>query len=309
MIKFLCLLILLLIVMNGSLAAQPYWDSGNTEKVIEGVENTAISIITDSFVPMTHYSKNNWEVRVVPAGFSLERASNDPEIEGEDFYGWGTAVGGGYALSEKLMVYGVFNYTGAEGDLTGRIYGDEYEEMKTEVNYSTLYFTTGAGYDLIKGKSRWSMPLYAGFYTQYYEADINLPELVNTLPPYIIDGTVKGSGYLFGFSGGVALSYHFSDFMKITPYYLIGVSFNEPEFTAEIDNSSYPSKTDEAVEPGRLSTSMFGLNISFDTEKSLSFSIGIGGTVFSQIEYYSENYQDGLIIKSIVFAVSYNGGG
>jgi hypothetical protein len=294
---------------GGSFAAQPYWNSGNTEKVIEGVENTATSIITDSFVPMTHYSESNWTVRVVPVGFRVDRAYDEPEIEGEDFYGWGGAVGGGYALTDQLMIYGIFDYVETEGDLKGRVYGDDFDELKTGVEYRTFYIASGAGYDLIKGGRKWSIPVYAGLYTQYYDADLDLPMLVNDLPPYTIDGTVNGNGYLYGFSGGVALSYHFLDYVKITPYYLINIPFNESEFEAEINHSSYPSQINEPVKPGKLNTSMLGLNISFDTNRSLSFSIGIGGMVFSQIDSYSRNYLDGLNIKSVAFAVSYNGGG
>jgi hypothetical protein len=299
----------LLILIGAPASAQPYWDSDNTEKVIKGVENATASIINDSFVPMTHYTDKNWTVRVVPAVFRVDRAYDDPEIEGDDFYGWGSGIGAGYALTDRLMVYGIYDYTDLEGDLKGKIYGDEYQALKTGVKYTSNYFTTGVGYDIIKGKSRWSIPLYVGLFAQFYDAELDLPKYTNALPAYTIDGTVSGSGGLYGVAGGIALSYRLLDQMKIAPYYLMGVSFNEAEFDAEIDHSLSASQIEEDLKTGGISTSMLGLNISYDTGKSLTFSLSVGGMVSSQFDYYSENFQDGLDIKSVIFAVSYNGGG
>jgi hypothetical protein len=307
--KIILLSFILALFSFGSLSAQPVLDYSNIEYIVAGAENATASVINDSFAPMTHYTEKNWTARFVPAVFRLDRAYDDPEIEGDDFHGWGAGAGAGYALSDQLMAYGIIGRTDAQGDLNGDFYGDAFGEQTVSLSFSTSYITTGMGYDFIKGKKKLSIPLYAGLYVQHYDADIDLPKATDPFSGITYDGTLSGKGYLYGFSGGLAVSYRLADKMKVTPYYLFSTSFNESEFDAEIENSLSSTKTNEEIEPGKLTTQMLGLNISYDTSESLSFSLGIGGLLTSQFESYSKNYQDGLIISTIVIVVSYKGGG
>ncbi len=309
MAKLIISIIILVFVSSGSLLAQPAFDIGNLEYMIEGAENATASVINDSFAPMTHYDQHNWTYTIAPGGYRLDRAYDDPEIVGDDFYGWGIGAGAGYAFSDQLMAYGIVSRTDAEGDLEGDFYGDDFGKQTLNLKFNSTYVTTGLGYDFLKGKHKLSIPVYAGLFIQHYDADVDLPEVTDPFSGITYDGNASGSGYLYGFAGGIAVSYRLFDKMKITPYYLFSTSFNESEFDAEIENSLNNSITEEKIEPGKVTTSMLGLNISYDTTKSLSFSLSIGGLLTSQFDSYTENYQDGLIINTIVFVISYKGGG
>jgi hypothetical protein len=52
---------------------------------------------------------------------------------------------------------------------------------------------------------------------------------------------------------------------------------------------------------------MLGLNITYVTDRSFSISISAGGYLSSSSGFYNDAFLDGLRMKSVVIAITYNG--
>jgi hypothetical protein len=126
------------VLLPHSLFAQSI-DLEPSAKAIDGITNIAASIVADSFVPMTHYNKDNYIVSIVPAYFTVQKAYDDPEINGKDLKGYGAGLGFGYATSDKMLVYGIAAYMHFDGKLSSAFYkGLDSNEYQMKVDYSVI---------------------------------------------------------------------------------------------------------------------------------------------------------------------------
>jgi hypothetical protein len=279
------------------------WDSSVAEKGVDGIANVASSIIADSFVPMTHYNHEDLVITLVPAYFDIQKAYDDPEVGGKDLTGYSAALGAGYALSDRCMAYGVLAHMNIKGDMEGKFYpelSNEKYRLKTDYSLTALY--GGMGFDLLGDNSTLSIPIYAGVFVERYDVSLSLPEESG----YRV--TADDTGYLYGGSLAVALSWKIMEMFKLTPYYLYSISFNKPEITAKASTSvPFPYTKSQTMTMDRVNAGMAGLALTWMTTDAFSVSVSLGGWLTSQTGWYNEKFLDGLEMKSIVVALSYTG--
>lgn len=294
------------LLLSVPLSAQAAWNSAPTEHAVKGIINVTSSLIADSFVPMTHYSTGEWRINGVPAWFQVDRPFEDPDIEGNGLYGWAGALGGGYALNDRLLVYGVAAMLSMNGGIKGKLYGDTAGEVKADAEYALFSLCTGIGFDLMTNKGPLSVPVYAGVFVQRYDATVKLPEIGYTVPVIgNLQVDVEGDGMLFGATLGIAVSYDLFNFLRLTPYYLYCRSFNKPELKATISDSAFPLTPQETIEIDPVNASLVGLCITFISKKRLSVSLSVGGILSSSSGFYNDTFLDGLRMKSVVLALTY----
>ena len=288
-----------------------------TGKTVDGLMNVSSSIVKDSFVPMTHWQEKEFLVTAVPAWFKINKAYDDPEVKGKDLTGWSAALGGGYALNKRLLVYGILAGQSIKGNLYGKMYRDPVPAVKAEMNYKTFFLAPGAGFELLPGK--WlSIPVFLGPFIQHYKLNVDLPDETYYDTTTSTDTSIKisasGSGILYGVTGGFAVSARILDTLKITPYYLYMRSFNKPEAEADIEATAsvtfpipttYTDSATESLETENLNASMIGLTATLASSSNLSFSVSIGGYITSETGWYNEKFLNGLQMKSIVLGVTY----
>lgn len=279
------------------------WDSDPTEAAVEGVINVTSSIIADSLTPMTHYEKGDVTLSLVPAYFEVDRLYDDPDLRGDDLKGWGFGLGGGYALSDRWMFYGILSGMNIEGTA----YDKENPDFEADTEYSLYTLNAGFGFDIVDG-GRWSIPLFFGISLQRYSADISLPPI--TAPLYT-EVEVTADGFLYAVTAGLAVSGEFLNMFRITPYFLMIRSLNKPEITAEVTQENpfpLPALSEDIdLELDPVQAGMLGLSLTFLGGSSWSISVSVGGYLASSSGYYNDIFLDGLEMKSVVLVFSYTG--
>ncbi len=276
-------------------------DLDPASKTIDGISNIAASIVADSFVPMTHYNKDNYMVSIVPAYYTVQKAYDDPQVEGKDLKGFGAGAGFGYATSDRLLIYGIAAYMHIDGKLLSTFYeGLNSSEYPMDVNYSIFSVYSGLGYDIIESEA-FSLPVFTGIFFQKYNGTGSLPEILNTRL------SVDSSGTLFGVSFAIAPSFKYNDLFKITPYYLFSYSLNEPDASAKITTTvPFNISTSYELSTSHVKSSMAGLALTWLSSKSVSLSLSLGGWIRNETSWYNKKFLDGLQIKSAVLVVSFN---
>lgn len=276
------------------------FDKDVTTRAVDGIVNVTSSIISDSFTPMTHFSTGNWTVSVVPAYFDISRVFDDPDVRGHDLRGFSLGLGGGYALTDRWMAYGIAAFLKTAGTLKGEFYGPG-TDYRVKVDYSLYSFHGGIGYEIIED-DKWSMPVFGGLSLQGYNADIAFPE-----PDANTDATVSGSGVIAGINIGIALSRTIYNYFRITPYFLFIQSFNKPELEADLIVGGFPIPG-QTVSMKAITAGMLGLNCSIIPSDSFSVNFSLGGLFSSGTRFYNRVFLDGLEMLSIVVSVTYRGG-
>jgi hypothetical protein len=295
-----------MVIATGAVATgQIVWDSGLSGKAVKGVMNVTSSIISDSFIPMTHYSAGELNLVAVPAYFTISRAFDDPDLRGDDLKGWAAALGAGYALDDRLMVYGIVSALHIGGTIEAR----DYDNYTFDVDYTLLAANAGAGYDLIPGGSTWSVPVFAGVSLQRYRADVTLSPL-NSGYADPLNVTIDGEGFLYAVTAGCAVSKTLFDRIRVTPYFLYIYGINRPQLTAHASQyiAPFTYTADYDLTPGRVNNGMAGLALTLLSKKDWSLSASFGGILTSSTGWYNRHFLDGLTMKSIVVAASYRAG-
>jgi len=303
-----CFLAFILASSYGLLHAQSldygtYTESTITEDAVQGIINVTSSIISDSFTPMTHYDKEDYVITLVPAYFKINKLFDDRDIQGEDLKGYAFGFGGGYAVNNRLMVYGIF--TGLK--INGEAYSKEFPAYRADVEYGMFTLSAGIGFDLFE-KGKWSIPFYLGMCLQRYDAEIIPPQFAYMSVNAKVN--VTGQGLLYGPTAAIAVSREFFDLVRITPYLLMLWNINKPDLTAEARaRLSFPAGTAKRtydLELESVKAQMLGLNITYISSDSFSVSLSAGGLLTSSTGCYNEKFLDGLNMMSIVLAVSYS---
>ncbi|MFW5770054.1 MAG: outer membrane protein [Spirochaetota bacterium] len=280
------------------------WDSSVAEKGVNGIANVASSIIADSFVPMTHYNQGELTATLVPAYFDIQKAYDDPDVEGKDLTGYSLGLGAGYALTDRWMLYGILAHMRIKGDMTGNFYPEAApsEEVTVGTDYSLTALYGGAGFDLLGDNSNFSIPVYAGLFVERYNASLSLPEepVSASLKP-----KADGSGFLTGGSIAIAFSMKIMEMFKVTPYYLYSRSFNKPEINAKVDLPFPFGTVSQTMKMDPVSVGMAGLALTWMTTDAFSISISMGGWLTSASSWYNDRFLNGLEMKSVVVALSY----
>lgn len=287
-------------------AAQTYSASPEfsmTEDAAQGIINVTSSIIADSFTPMTHYNEEDWTTTLVPAYFKIKKLYDDRDLQGDNLKGYYLGFGGGYAINNRLIVYGALAYL----KIDGTIYSRDYPDYQADTAFNMLALSTGLGFDLVESDT-WSIPVYLGVCLQKYDAEITPPLFPDT---YNYTVTVTGSGILYGPTAAIAVSREFFNRLRITPYFLMLWNMNKPELTAETTTQlpfpPYNMKYSYEMEVQTNRARMVGLNITLKSNSPFSFSLSAGGLLTSSTRYYNNKFLNGLEMMSIVAAISYSG--
>ncbi len=297
------LTVFLAVILTGgavTVSAQDY--AGVTKKAVNGITGVASSIISDSFVPMTHYREGEWTGTFVPSYFKVTRASDDPEFKGDGLDGFSFGFGGGYALTDRFVAYAIFSYMGIDGTLKPTSGWYDGEGVKTE--YSLINFNLGLGFDFIKG-SKWSAPVFVGFGVHSFDLKLAYPEIAHPVLPGNVTASARGEEIFGSFNLGIAASRIIFDSIKVTPYYLLMVGLNRPTIRADITGAV---DLTNKVKMDSIAASMLGLSISFMPTSSISVSMSIGGLLTSSTQFYNRIFLDGMEMFSLVMAVTYRGG-
>lgn len=312
-LRFLCphtagISFLLTIFLSAPVTGQSLmFDTGLSEKAIKGICNISSSLIADSLTPMTHYETGNWIVSLVPAYFSVSRAFDEPDLRGDDLRGWAAGIGGGYAITERLMAYAIFSALKINGVIEAR----DYNNYTFDTEFGLYALHAGLGYDCVPGRNTWSVPLYFGVSVQRYSADIDLSPIPGAYAdPMEVE--LSGDGMLYACTAGFAVSKEFFEKVRITPYFLYLYSFNRTDITAHASQNVPLTGTvtrDFDLPLERINAKMIGLTITLLSKRSWSLSANVGGILTSSTGWYNEHFLDGLKMKSIVIAASYRGGG
>ncbi len=306
------------------------WDEDIVETGTRGIITAAGSIFSDLFTPMTHYRPGEWTVTLAPAYFQVSRISLEPVMKGKNLEGYGGGLGGGYAFNEHVMVYALAGGMKTAGNIAGR--SDKlllYKDFDAKVKFDIFAAYAGAGFDVFGGSKNWSMPIYVGAFTQKYDAELKFRPLNTKILDSIIGAfsysstigvDVSGEDWLYGVSAGIALSRNFFDTVRITPYYIYSKGLRATSLHARayedirvqgsvlipFDRTTSFSH-DHDVDIRSTDASVAGLCVSIISQKSWTFSLGIGTSLAAQVDAYSKSL-GGLRMLSIALSVTYNGG-
>jgi hypothetical protein len=301
-------LIFIILFIPAIATAQVPDTSSVTEKAVNSIEDIAASIISDSFNPMTHYSKGDKSFYFVPGWFKADRVMEDPDVDADGFTGMSLGTGGGYALNDRLMTYIILAGMKMEGELRAPFYGTDTGNIPGNFDYSLVSLLGGAGYDIFKNDFI-SVPVYFGANIQHYSAKL-VPMTVDWdsgAGSFLIDSTIKGSGFLLGMSGGIALSLKIYDFVKITPYFIYMQNLNKAKMEAEITNNTNPllsGKQSFDVDP--VSSGMLGLNMGVISEGGFSFTVSAGSMISSMMGFGNKATSNGVDMKSVILIFGYS---
>ncbi len=113
--------------------------------------------------------------------------------------------------------------------------------------------------------------------------------------------------FMYGLSGGIAVSAKIYNMFKITPYYLYLHNFNSSDMKSKITMTGIglPVPQDYKFEVDPVSAGMLGLNIGLVSDSGYSISIALGSMLTSLTGYGSRASDNGVIMKSYVLIISY----
>lgn len=305
-----CAMVFLFLLSVMTVSAQSY-DAKIVNSAVEGIVSVANIVVSDTFVPMTHYCEGEWSTTAVGAYMTVEQLYDNPELKGDDFSGWGWGIGGGYAVSSTFMCYAIYSGLIFNGDIAGTSY-DGLAGGKYEMNakYSMHALFAGAGFDFFGGNARWSFPLYAGIGIQRYDVSIDFPFTYSSIVPpitYRHDADVSGSGFLYGGTFAMALSGKIWR-LQITTYLLYFWTINKPDLEASVHQSDpVVDNFTHEVETGRVSVLTPGLQISGIITPGLSATLSLGGFLASKFELFNNNMSHGLKVDSVAVGITYRG--
>lgn len=320
-------LIVILIINITFLSAQTFTSDyllsdeiqNSISNAVDGIINITSSIISDTFVPMTHSEKGDFYISVVPAYCDVDVVSESDNWKGDNLRVYALGAGAGYALNDSLIIYGI----ASEIQINGKVYTEGYSG---NTEYTMAGICSGLGYELIKDNSKLSIPVFAGIYIQNYNTtvDLDIDAVSTAIDTY--EGTlggawtisnektnVEGNGTIYGITLAVAFSYKFNNNKKITPYILYSRNLSNAEidtsvsatFTSPIPAQYSDSTSPVSTEISDLEATMFGLNMSYEATDKLDFSLSVGGLLSSTSGFYNDTFLDGLGLTTIAMAVTY----
>ena len=309
------IILAIILLITSALAAYSFpYDSAYSEKAVNSIEDISASIISDSFSPMTHYSAGDKVFSAVPAYFTIDGIMEDPDVDGKDLKGGAFGAGGGYALTDEFMAYLIIAGLKISGDLQYPAYGEQFGVVKSSGDYSLFNALAGIGYDLLSDDV-FSIPVYFGANLQYYSAELKSDPVswfdnLVTFQNYDVTAETSGDGFLYGVSGGIAVSAKIYSKVKITPYLLYIHNFNCADMNAEASlanaNPLLSGKEKFKLDVEPVSAFMTGLNIGYIGDSGFSASVALGSMLSSLTGYGSRASANGVEMKSFVLILSYN---
>lgn len=304
--------VLFLLIYAIPITAQEFnFDKEVSDKVIQSIGDISSSLISNSFSPFTHFNKNEYQFSGAGGFCNVNEIDNKDKIQITILNGGIFATGIGYAVSNKIILYGIFSSMYFEGKIKSNLYGTAYDKINTDVSYFLSTANTGIGYDLYRN-SNISIPIFIGLHFQYctYEFTPESIEWEYLSNPYSVKAIISGNNILSGTSGGIAFSFRFFEKYKITPYYLFLMNFNgavsNVKTTIKQQSSPYFSiENNTEFETENVLIGMTGLSVSAEVFNKLELSASISGLISPEIFPY-QGSEDGLDMFSIIVSFNYS---
>ena len=282
--------------------------SNAMQEAANGITSVAEMIISDSFTPMTGFDEGNLTFAASPALFRIDQAHQDPLVEGKNFGGWSAGIGAGRAFRGRWMVYGILSGMHMNGGLELKPYEVVPNRVQADARYTFFSLNGGVGFEIFE-KDWLSVPLFFGPHLQFYSTEIVPGEVDynDGSNNYTFTSTVRGSGLMFGISGGIAADVEVLRRFAVTPYVLGLANFTRPGFEAKVQaQGGIPlSYTDTfGIDPA-LGV-MFGLDVGYRNRSGWTYSIALGDLIAYVFEYGNTLAKDGIKMRPLVLVVSYS---
>jgi len=231
------------------------------EKTYEQLELVSIEVIKQSFKPITDLKEGSSRFLLSPGVFRIEDVGLGMSIEAESMQGVTVGAGFGYAPADRWLVYGIFSNISTRGTLKGE-WVESFPDINADAALDFQSLFAGGGYEVLSS-SYLSVPLYAGLQLEHYHLDVrgNVNNLVG-------DFSVTGSGFLWGFSGGMAVETRWK-FLSISPYFLYMYNVNSSRIESRMLGISYDYNL-PAYHGGTL-----GLNLGIKSNSNWSFGASL----------------------------------
>lgn len=278
------------------LAAGQLFGSSVDEKAVtaafESVEQAARDMIDTAFTPFTGYKKGELLAIGALGGLEVERIHETPDIDAEDFYGVAAGIGAGYALTDRLMAYGILTGVRLDGKTEGPFF---QSPLEADFTFSGLGLFAGLGIEAVS-TPRFSLPLYAGFNGCFYSGTLQTEE--ESLYTQTFSMKAESSGFLPGFSGGAAAQVTLGRFNG-SLYYLYVRNFSGMKGDADVSASPIPT-AGASFSADSYAGSTYGLSAGFSPSKKWSFGVKLVNLLPRLIEQ-----DDDLRYRALIFTIRY----
>lgn len=260
MAKKTILIISLLLLNFTSLWAQTF-QAELAQSAYEQLELVSVEVIKQSFKPITHMKEGSSLFLFSPGVFRIEDLGLGMSLSAESLEGITLGAGAAYVPSDRWLVYGIFSNISTRGTLSGE-WVESFPDIRANaaLDFQTLF--AGGGYEVLSTPYL-SIPLYAGLQLEHYNLDIR-----GNVNNFLGDFSTTGSGFLWGFSGGMALETRWK-FLTLSPYFLYMYNVNSSSIESRLAGFSY-HYTLPVYQGGTL-----GLNFGIKSNKNWSFGASL----------------------------------
>ncbi len=281
------------------------------EKAVDAITSVAEMLISDSFSPMSRYAAGDFYSTISASLFDIVGLHDKQEIKTKGIGGWTLGGGGGYALTDRWLVYGILAGTSIEGEIEVDTYEAIDRRIEADTSYSLISMHGGLGYELVD--TSWvSVPLFLGPQIQFYGFEITPEEQSTEIGPATAEFSSKiaGNGMLYGVSGGAAASLTLFGRAAITPYILGLAVLNEADYEAEVTAttnllSERLSRTEE-FSVGPIYATMFGLDVGYKDPKGWGVSFALGDLISYITGYGNSLSSGGVEMRPLILIISYS---
>ena len=299
--KYLLILTMHLILIPISIFSQSSpLEEKMVDAFIEGIENIAVTAVKSAFTPMSDYERGDLLFITSPGYFMVNQVYQDPYVSSDDAKGYTFGTGIGYALSDRVLLYGIVSGLFLDGTFKSEFYGSSYGYIAVDTQFQYYSLFAGAGYEVLESRYL-NIPVFAGLNGGYYSLQADLDPLYLTIPsPSTTTVNLDGSGLLAGVSGGIAADIHIGG-VSLVPYYLYMVNFNGTELDAGIKNSLSPIGISESYSVDPYRSGMLGFSAGYRMKSGWGFSLSLKNV----IPLLEDDSDDATDMTSFIFAVSY----
>ena len=297
---------LIILLLSFELSAQTTLEKEVADVFIQGIEKVVLTVIDSAFSPMVEYEQGELLFIGSPGFFDIRKLHEAPRVEGDGLYGYTLGAGAGYALTDRIMTYGILSFLKIDGTAEADLFGPWAAPTGIDTDYGFLSFQGGLGYELLSC-GVFSLPIYAGVSASYY--NLEAVSETESVPSYSATATtstvIEGQGMLFGFSGGVAAQFQIAGFF-FTPYYLFLANFtgasveSETVVTTTVPALTVPYTADHNLDPYMGGT--FGLKLGYTSKRGWSFGLSLNNLISIP---WGDEEDDSNDFTSVIISVSY----
>jgi hypothetical protein len=298
------ILSLLLCLKVSLVCAQDIIDDTAVSALTGGTEKIARKMISASFTPFTDYSRGDLLSAGALGYTQIDRVWTNPEITGDSLTGITLGGGAGYAVTDRLALYGIGDLLLVNGRLETSFFSDSNGDTGGRFNLYLANLFAGAGFDLVDA-GPFSLPLYLGLHCTASSFKAVLDRVsISTPVSGSAEARITGGGLTAGVSGGIAGEARIGRF-TLGGYGLIMADFtglsgeSTVTVTPTVGADSAYAQTHSA-EPFRGTT--YGFSAEFSPRKQWAL-----GLDFSDFLPFGEDGESGVAMSTLAVTVCYRG--